>query len=422
MQEKKSETIEHRSNRLRYSIFIVIWCAFCVTVIIKMALSTAMTSILIEKTLSKAQISSIISAYWIAYAIGQPFGGVLADKIKGAALLAAALISSAILCVVFIMFDSYIIKLICWLGAGLAQFAVWPSVTVLTSKYVPKNKLGNAITYLALPYPVGNMLSYGISAVILLKLNWRYIFIIDAIICVIMFAALVTVILRCIYPLNRIDSGNAASVKKYTPRPKGRTDYTFLLKNGLISICIISFLRSTLYTGITTWIPVMFNETKGLSSSLSLVFTMFIQLITVAAIFPADKLLRANRNNEFKTTNIMTLISIPFFIMLLFYKDISVWIMLLALTVIIGISCTVGTVVIIQRVPYRYQKYNAVGLVSGLSNGLASFGNVVSIYGYSILIEKAGWNGIVWVWLSIAILMLICTLAGTKRWTEFIRR
>lgn len=422
MQRNEKDVEERVSNRRQFAVYITAWCVFCITVIVKMALSTTMPAILGEQVLNKVQISSIISAYWIVYAVGQPFGGVLADKLRGEVLLCIVLICSAVLCVIFAMFDSYLVKMICWAGIGLAQFTAWPSVAVLTSKYVSGDMLGKAVTYLAFPYPVGNILSYGLSAAILLKLSWKYVFIIDAIICILMLVVLITVIFRCIYPLKKLAISKSDLTKKTIIQEKKKVDYPYLLKNGLISVCVISFFRSMLYTGITTWIPVMFYETKEISNSLSLLFTVFIQLASVFAIFPADALLRANKNNEFKTSNIMIIFSMIFFVLLLFYKEISMWIMMISFMVIIGVSCTIGTVVVLQRVPYRYQKYDAVGLVSGLTNGFASFGNVVSIYGYGILIEKTGWSGIAWLWLILAALMLSCTLTGTKKWTAFIMK
>ena len=57
--------------------------------------------------------------------------------------------------------------------------------------------------------------------------------------------------------------------------------------------------------------------------------------------------------------------------------------------------------------------------MAGILNAIASFGAVVSNYGYGLLADKFGWNGTIISWIILAIIAVILMCVSVPRWKRF---
>ena len=88
--------------------------------------------------------------------------------------------------------------------------------------------------------------------------------------------------------------------------------------------------------------------------------------------------------------------------------------------IVTTISYSCGSVILGQSVSYRYTKYNFTGTSAGLINAGAALGNVISIFGYGVLIDSVGWTKTIIIWICLAAFVVITALLSKKTWTRFI--
>lgn len=410
-------------NKARKSstiVFIFLWVTYCLTTMSKMAFSSAMPSIINDGLLTKSQAGAISSVYWVVYTLGQVCGGFIADKFKPEKLIVLGIFGTASVCAVFPFVGEFIPMLVVWGLFGFIQFGLWPATVVILSKGILKEHMEKAHHYITFPYCVGTALSYAFASA-LSKFGWQTLFIVNAAIELVLAILFIIAYLRHGKPLYEyIDKYDFREVVSGKAPKSDIKNIGHFLKNGLAVMIMISLVRATLSTGLTTWVPTMLIETKGVATTLSLIFTILVLISNFFGIYPAEKILSYHKGNEMKTLAAMYAVAFPFISLLLLRNFIPVAVIVIMLMIVTTISYSCGSVILSQSVSYRYTKYNFTGTSAGLINAGAALGNVISIFGYGVLIDSVGWTKTIIIWICLAAFVVITALLSKKTWTRFI--
>lgn len=104
---------------------ILFWCLFfiyIVNIVGKTSFSAATVALIDENILTKTQVGLISGAFWLLYAIGQFFGGFVADKTNPYVLIQSTIISSMLANFLLAFENRFIFMFIIWgLNGILAQ-------------------------------------------------------------------------------------------------------------------------------------------------------------------------------------------------------------------------------------------------------------------------------------------------------------
>ena len=120
-----------------FSVLMLSYTYVCMT---KYCFSSAMVFIVDEGYMTNFQTGLIGSGFWLAYAIFQPFGGMMADRWHPERLITLGFVSAGIAnVIIFNCYENYALTLTVWMLNAACQFGVWPSVfKIISSMYSGK--------------------------------------------------------------------------------------------------------------------------------------------------------------------------------------------------------------------------------------------------------------------------------------------
>ena len=148
-------------------IFIVAISSFTFVSMTKYCFASAMVFIVDEGYMTTFETGLINSSFWLAYAVSQLVGGILADKFRPEALITLGLVSAGVINgVIYFTYENYALTLILWAACALSQFGVWPSVFKLITTMFSGRAETVGLTLGTMVTPVATLLSYLVAALI----------------------------------------------------------------------------------------------------------------------------------------------------------------------------------------------------------------------------------------------------------------
>lgn len=411
-----------KEDKASWSLF---WICFIVYVVISMAksvYSASIASIVSDGIFEKAQAGIISSAFYLLYGGCQLFCGKFIDRTSPVKLLSVSILGSMLAVIGMGVAKSFSSMLIIWILGGFVQFAVWPAVLRILAEYLLPMHRQKAMTYISFAYCIGMLLNYLMATIVLEFFTWRMLFFVEAVIlCVTfivwIFAAKVTTgILK--------EANSTYKPLRYEPVKKEEKKenvgtFKLLIMSGAVFMLIPSFVRCCLDLGVKTWVPTMIMESySGISASFATMLTTILVVINLIGVFIVNWVYPRYIKNAAATFGMCFLVSLPFAALLLFTGKISVWFIVVMLVVITTMMYA-GNRLIIVIIPSFFTEYGKVGSVAGILNAIASFGAVVSNYGYGLLAEKFGWSGTIISWIIMASVASILTFMSVPSWKKF---
>ena len=111
-------------------------------------------------------------------------------------------------------------------------------------------------------------------------------------------------------------------------------------------------------------------------------------------------------------------VSLPFTGMLLLVGKISVFAVVVLLTIVTTFMYS-GHQLINVIIPSCFQKVNMSGSVASILNAVASFGVVISNFGYGYLADNFGWGTTILSWNIMAVIGAVFAFLAAKQWARF---
>lgn len=416
MEEKIVKIKKHTG----FVIFAALISLFSLIGMTKYCFSSAMVFIVDEGYMTNFQTGLINSAFWLAYAISQFFGGIIADRWHPERLVLIGLISSGVSSgLIFFCYENYALTFIIWTVNAFMQFGVYPAVFKIISVLFTDRMMTLALIILALSTPISVMLSYILVAVVP---SWQMSFVVSSAV-LILFSIIWIVIIFTAgdYIKNLHLTGGSESdkrvaeiVKKSSPDiPMKR----LVISSGLIIILVIVVLR-----GVIGYMPSMMpSVVKSAYDSLTPTTSTFISLIPLFCnvIGPlCSSVIAAKPRNEMIVAVIIFALILPFGLITLLLGKVSYWLIIGAMAAVTLGASTV-TFFIGQLVNVKFNKLGKGATVAGFINCAAALGNVVASGLMSWIADNFTWHGTLYAVVAFIALAIAITVIEIPIWTKF---
>ncbi len=251
-------------------------------------------------------LGAALSLGTLAYAIGKPFAGPLADFRGGRVGFLGGMLGSIACTVAFAMGGSLPAFTAIWIGNRLAQSFGWAGTIKVVSRWFGPARYGSAMGILSLSYLFGDAAArYVMGRLIALGLGWRGIFLASAGLLAVLFAINAAFLRESPADLGLVEpDAGAESVygrRGDVPRAHGILSLLapLLASPAFWLVCLLSLGLTLLREAFNSWTPTYFSEGLGLSradaAGASALFPFCGGVSVLIAGFLGDRLGRAGR-------------------------------------------------------------------------------------------------------------------------------
>lgn len=413
-----------KEDKASWTLFLSCFIVYVLISMTKNAYSAAMAAILSEGLFTKSQAGFINSGFYLMYGLAQLLGVRLVDRVSPITLISIAIGGTAVACVGMGLSNCFVSMLIIWSACGLAQFAIWPAVLRVLAEYLLPPHRQRAMVYIAFAYCTGCLINYAGAALVLKLYTWQALFFVNSCILVVAFVVWNILATRTSKVLNeanatyKIRANNTSDTEKADQRKSSVSFGKLISVSGLLFLFVPVFCRTALDSGLKSWVPTMIMENYGVSASFATVLTTILVVVNLAGVFLLNFLYPKRIKNAVTVYMLFYLLALPFTVLLVFTGKLHVAFIVLFLIVITTIMYggnQLGTVII----PAVFSKYNCAGGVASLINAIASFGIVITSFGYGVLTDKFGWGGTITAWIIVDILGALFCLIAMPKWNKF---
>ncbi len=400
-------------------LFAVCWVMYAIVSMTKSAFSASIASIVEEGLFTKSYAGAINAGYYFFYGSAQLLLVKLVDRISPVKLINMALVGAGISMLGFALANNFLTMLILWSITGLLQFAIWPATIRIIAKYLVPEHRGRAMVYIALSYCVGMLTNYAVASVVLNFSYWRTLFWIYLCIIIVTIVIWTVTARKTVSVLEPCEHNEEVLASKKEEKPSGT--WKIFWTSGIICMLLPAFVRTMMDMGLKSWVPTMIMECyEGVSPSFASIITTILLLVNLGGIYIVKMVYPKRIKSEALCFALCFVISIPFTLLLLLTGKISVYAVVLFLTLVTTFMYS-GHQIINVIIPSKFAQMNLSGGVASLLNAVASFGAVVANFGYGFLADNFGWTATIMSWNIMAILAALFALLSVKAWNRFIK-
>ncbi len=414
-----SDTNVHLENKKESRVFFAfLWIMYSAVYMTKQCFSGALAAIVDEGILSLSQTTMISSAFYLAYAPLQILGGIFADKYSPEKLITIGLIGGAISNMVIFFNQNYYVMLVAWIFNAIIQFALWPSVFKIMSSQLVRSDRSRMVFLMSLSGSGGLAMSFIVSA---LLVDWRYNFLISAVVLLVS-ALMLQGFCMHLDPILKKDRDTVPAVAENTQKEnkfsKLGTARLFLI-SGFFALLPAVFLRTIVENASKTLSPTMLMQSyDNISPSIGNLLNVLIIVAGMCGTLLIKFVLYPRIiKNEITGILVMLLISLPFTIVLRFVGELSIWFVILSLSVI-SMTLT-STQLLTQYFNMYFVPFGKNGTVAGILNSASSFGLVVLYFVFGMVAEKFGWNVATTIWIIMIAVSIVFTAIAMKHAKKF---
>lgn len=391
---------------------------YCASYFIRTCYAATIAPLAEEGIYSKGEIGLIGTAFFICYGVGQLISGLIGDKINPFFMVIFGSMLGAVCCFLMPAAGSLGVLIGVWAANGLFQSMLWSPILRVFSETIDESLSKKAILNIALSLPVGTVLAYLMSSMIIKYLNWKYVFIFEGSVVVIavLFAGFA---IFC----SEKDIEKVPVIQKQNAEAHNNVNKKGLaavaVSSGLLFIMIPSFLHGMMRDGITNWVPAMISEVYGVSTSFSVFVTIALPIFNAFGAYLVTPLYKKLGENEMKTAGVTGFAALVPLLIMLFMNKLPVYVIIVLLAVTTSVMYALNYL-IISLVPVRFSKFGFTSGIRGILNSGAHIGCALSSYGFGAISEKAGWSAVIIVWIVSSVLITVFSFASNKRWSRFL--
>ena len=376
----------------------------------------------------KAAVGLIGTCFFVTYAIGQVFHGVMCKYYKpGPVMFCMAAAISALNVIMGVIPKSGFAALkYVWALNGLLSASLW-TLLILTLHSCTANKYRHfVIVACTIPVTAGTFLVYGTSAIMSLIGNFRLTFYVSA--AVFFSAALVwlftskDLINRCNAERIELDGEPekpAVSEDKDGKVGKERVKLpaSFYITFAFLSLFAVAHM--IIRDGVNTWMPTILTERYGMANWTSVLLTTALPLVAFVGSFAMIRVDKKVKNYILECGIVFALAGL-FLAILVICKNVNNWLVtFLPLVVVYLLMCGINGL-ITAIYPMSADKRVNAGMIAGIVDGFCYVGSAISGYGIGAISDGAnGWSIVFALFLSVAtacaVLAFILTFVEGKK-------
>jgi MFS transporter, ACS family, D-galactonate transporter len=260
-----------KKTRVRWNIFLAILFLMAVNYIDRASLSVAMPIIAKEFELTPTMQGLLLSSFFWTYALMQIPSGMLADRFKPRAVIAASTILWGFFQAIAAGSTSFITLLMTRLGLGASEAPLYPAGAKLNAMWMTSNERGRGATLLDGGAPLGAAIGSILIAWLIVTLgSWRLAFVIAGV-------GTIAIGVWCWYYIRNtpqehpdvnyaeaeyIAASHRAEDAKSAPSLGGNV-MNFFRYRSIWGMCLGWMGFGVMFTGFIAWLPSYLQATYG---------------------------------------------------------------------------------------------------------------------------------------------------------------
>lgn len=431
VETEKTIDISEKETKLSSSkwIFLVCWLVYSAAYIARGNFSFA-RSLMMDEGMIDAGIAGTISAvYFICYASGQIFNGILADRKSPFIMVMIGLSVVVGSNMAMTIGGQPAWLLIVWWGInGLGQSMLWSPVFFIVSNILHSKVKFTAITLISVCTPAGKTSCALLSGLALTSGKWQSVFYAASLVIatvLVLWVAIYLSVKKEIIVRRPKPSAEGEQGKK-EKAPFGR----LIIASGMILALPSLMIHGLFLNGVTEVIPSILTKEYSLTPSASALLDSIIPVVGVFGVFFCNFIyFKLCKRNEIKCANIlMALNIIPVVIMLVLAFALSSGFLTSKLGDAVIFVITYGLIYILQLgfghaiislLAMRYAKFGLAATMTGLLNAVNYGGSAIATYGMSYAVESLPlWQTVI-IWLGCLVFAFVFLTLAQGRWTRF---
>jgi len=178
--------MDQKVRKWRVRVFIAAWTMYATYYLCKVNFSIAVPALKkylgggVATEKSEMMVGTIMTALFLAYALGQVVNGLLGDRFGPRKVGTIGMVVSATMNLLFGLVGSFPAFVAIWAVNGFFQATGAPSRIKVLSNWFPPKERGKMMGFLGTDYVVGNAVSWILAGWLLQSYGWRYVFIVPA--------------------------------------------------------------------------------------------------------------------------------------------------------------------------------------------------------------------------------------------------
>jgi len=408
-------------------LFLICWLVYSCAYIARVNYSTAIDGMKVLGVIDENIAGLISSVYFVVYALGQVFNGIVADKKSPFVMVIIGLSIVALSNAAMFLVYSPSWLLVLWWGInGLGQSMLWsPVFFIISNALAPKIRF-MAVTIIALCTPAGKISGYLFSGLSLNAGGWKGVFVMAS--SIILFIMLLWIAfwlsLRKDIVMDR--SGKEKAEKDEAKKAGGRAIGLFAASGMLIGAPAL-IIHGLFLNGASEWIPTILQTSYGLSDSAAAYVTMIIPAVGAFGVFFCNYVYMRLKKNEMATASFFMIVSIlP--VVVLYFLTASEGSALGMTAEAVIFTCMYGLLYVLQLgyshciislVPMKFSVFTLAATVTGINNAINYLGSAISTYGMSVAIERMRLTDIMILWLVLLVVASVFVAVAVRPWKSF---
>jgi OPA family glycerol-3-phosphate transporter-like MFS transporter len=397
------------------SLFVLLWISYFAANLGRLSYLSLMVEIIGREGFSAATAGLVGTGFFVCYGAGQIGSGYLGDRLPPRWLIFGGLLCTGLANCAMALAHSGGQMLLIWCFNGLVQSALWPSIARVIVENYPSSTREKVCVNIATTYPVAALVSYGASALIILVLSWRMVFVIVS-------AFLIAVALLWVLVFGNLEGGSDPLAGPPVPRfPGRRVPWRGNLPLAALAIiCGALIAQGALRDGLMAWIPAYLSQVFTLRTSAAILFSGLLPLVNLAGIYASQFVFRRVKD-EIGTSLCLYVASA---LSALGLRCFGAFHMALSLVffALISASMAGANLMLVSFVPIRFSRLGIVAFISGLTNAMVYLGSSIATFGIGLSADRFGWGSLLLVLLVLALVSALLCFLALPRWRDFVHR
>ncbi len=353
---------------------------------------------------NEAQIGTLSSIYFIAYAVGQLINGIIGDRIKAKYMISGGLILAGLANASFVLLSSTL----------FAAFVTYAIVGfALSMIYAPMTKVVAESTELiyaercSLGYTFSSFLGSPLAGILAGFFVWSTVFNISSTI-------LIAMGITCFIVFIIFEKKKIVTYGEYKPSETAKKGggIKLLIKRKIIKFSVISIVTGIVRTTVVFWLPTYISQYLGFSpSDAALLFTVSTLIISFSAFVGMSLYTILKRNVDAVLIISFTVSAISFLLVFLI-KTPVLNIVFLMLAILASNSAT--TMLWSVYCP-SLKDTGMVSSATGFLDFLSYIAAAVSSTIFANAVTAIGWGWLIIIWAALMVIGIIISLPHKKR-------
>lgn len=418
---------DHRKTRF---LFWMCWMVYFTSYLGRLNYSSAMTVMIQEAVITKAEAGFISMVYFFAYGIGQLCNGLLGDRLHPGRMITGGLLISAVINMVMTYTHGFVSMSLFWCINGYAQSMIWPPIIRIFSEMLEEKKKVQYCIDIVSTQALGTLASYLLSAAIIGCGHWEFVFLAAGVL-------LFTAAMVWTVSFQRIESySRRCGIRKKEEREKNEADLSgmtlkgttssgadhgsghsfvkLIVTSGMVMIIFPVIIHGMLKDGVTSWVPTYISETFRISASFSILVTTLLPVVNLSGAYMARYVYEKLEKQETKAAVFFYVAATAALILLLAAGNRNLILTAVLFAVITASMMAVNTL-FVNLYPLKFKAQGRVSAVSGFLNAMAYLGTAFSTFSIGILVQNEGWSVTLVSWIGVTFLaMAVCQIAAVR--------